>query len=743
MRRRRTTSLSTSASETSSFDRLHPEVRRWIRDQRWTGLRQVQDDAIRSILGSRNDVIIMAGTASGKTEAAFLPLLTQAAAAGTGGLRLLYVSPLKALINDQHRRLEDLCERLELPLTRWHGDAPQGPKTRLLRAPAGVVLITPESIEALLLRRPAEAARLFGGVLAVVIDELHAFLQGPRGLHLSSLLRRIDALAETRPRRIGLSATLGDADLAREWLDKKAPQGVTVLKAAAGGPGVRLQVRGYEEPPDAQGIDEIADDDAQDALSRIADHLFANLRGSNNLVFGSSRRTVEALADRLRRRCERARVPEEFFPHHGSLSKELREALETRLKEGALPTTAVATTTLELGIDLGSVKSVAQIGAPRSLASLRQRLGRSGRRGEPAVLRIYVRERYLAGDEDPLERLRLDTVRAVASVRLLQENWVESARSDPSLATVALHQTLSLIGSGGAVKPAAAHQALCGPDSFLAMRSADYADLLRGAARQGVDLLEQSSNGLLMLGSEGERLVAGRDFYAVFSTDREWRLISGGRTIGTVPIVNVLGIGSIVGFAGRRWRVQAVDDRAMVLDVVAHRSGKLPKFDRPASEALDDRLVETIRSVLDDDDRPAYLDPAAQRFLDQGRAAYRELGLGRRSMVQAGNDTHLLTWAGTAVNDLFGILLTSAGLETEAHDVGITAVDTSPTELAALLSEVEQCPSVEDLADFVQGLRTAKLDEFVDQELLRRLWTLRNGVHRDRVTSVLRNVRFA
>lgn len=730
--------MSTFGSEDASFDRLHPEVRRWIRDQGWTGLRQVQDDAIRTILRSRNDVIVMAGTASGKTEAAFLPLLTQAAAAGPGGLRLLYVSPLKALINDQHRRLEDLCERLELPLTRWHGDAPQGPKTRLLRAPAGVALITPESIEALLLRRPAEAARLFAGVLAVVIDELHAFLQGPRGLHLSSLLRRIDALAAARPRRIGLSATLGDADMAREWLDKVAPERVTVLKAAVGGPGVRLQVRGYEEPPDAQGIDELADDDAQDALSRIADHLFANLRGSNNLVFGGSRRTVEALADRLRRRCERASVPEEFFPHHGSLSKELRETLEARLKEGALPTTAVATTTLELGIDLGSVKSVAQIGAPRSLAGLRQRLGRSGRRGEPAVLRIYVREKHLAGDEDPLERLRLDTARAVACVRLLQENWVESARSDPSLATVALHQTLSLIGSGGAVKPAAAYRALCGPDSFLAMRPADYADLLRGAGRQGVDLIEQSPNGLLMLGAEGEKLVAGRDFYAIFSTDREWRLISGGRTIGTVPIVNVLGVGSIVGFAGRRWRVMAADDRAMVLDVVPHRAGKLPRFDRPASEALDDRLVKTMRTVFEDDDRPAYLDPTALEFLDQGRAAYRRLGLGHSSMVRAGNDTHLLTWAGTAVNDLVGILLVSAGLDVEVHDVGVTAIDTTPDELTGILSDLEECPPIEDLAGFVQGLRKAKLDEFVDEELLRRLWALRNDIHREGVTAVLK-----
>jgi ATP-dependent Lhr-like helicase len=175
-----------------------------------------------------------------------------------------------------------------------------------------------------------------------------------------------------------------------------------------------------------------------------------------------------------------------------------------------------------------------------------------------------------------------------------------------------------------------------------------------------------------------------------------------------------------------------------VLDVVPHRAGKLPKFDRPASEALDDRLVETMRRVFEDDDRPAYLDPAALEFLDQGRAAYRELGLGHSSMTKAGNDTHLLTWAGTAVNDLLGMLLISAGLETEVHDIGVTAIDTTPEELTALLSKLEECPPIEDLAGFVQGLREAKLDEFVDEELLRRLWALRNEDHREGVTSVLR-----
>lgn len=734
--------MSISGSELPSFDRLHPEIRRWIRDQGWAGLRPIQDRAIRAILDGDTDVVVMAGTASGKTEAAFLPLLTKAAETGPEGLRLLYVSPLKALINDQHRRLELLCDRLEMRLTRWHGDAPAGPKSRLLRQPGGVALITPESIEALLLRRPAEAARLFKCLEAVVIDELHAFLQGPRGLQLSSLLRRVDALCDVRPRRVGLSATLGDEAEAKRWLNPQAPELPVVLRSDSSGSGLKLQVRGYEDPPEPRARAAPAGEELEpDALKRIGDHLFQHLRGSNNLVFAGSRARVELLADGLRERCVQEGVPEEFFPHHGSLAKELRETLELRLKAGDLPTTAVATTTLELGIDLGEVRSVAQVGAPKSLAGLRQRLGRSGRRGCPAILRIYVREPYLASDAHPVDRLRLETIRAVAAVRLLLEGFVEPPMQDAALATVVLHQTLATIASTGGIRPAAAHAAICGSGSILAMAPADYADLLRGAAREGTDLIEQSPDGLLMLGPTGERLVEGRDFYAVFATDEEWRLVAGGRPLGSLPIANMLGVGSLVLFAGRRWRVEAVDDRAKTLDVVPHRAGQVPKFDPGSGEPIHDRLAQCMRKVLEDSDDPAYLDPHAKEFLTQARSAYRELSLERRNAFAAGRDAYLMTWCGTSVNSLLAVLVRAVGIDCEVEDVGIVAAGTSPDELLQTLAQIDECPPLEELSGFVENVRGAKLDAFVDEDLLRRLWCRRHGPVRPQITNLLQRLR--
>lgn len=724
-----TTSSHPSASEgAASFDRLHPEIRRWIWEQKWDELRDVQDRTIGAVLDGDGDVLVSAATAAGKTEAAFLPVLTAVANREEPGLSILYVSPLKALINDQFGRLDQLCERLEIDVVRWHGDAPQSAKDRARRNPRGVALITPESIEALFVRRPAEARKLLGALDFIVIDELHAFMKGPRGLHLSSLLRRIDAMSKKRARRIGLSATIGDLAIAAAWLAPERPETVALVESPGGAPELLLQVRGYLERPKVDDPDAMEADEGEGepiALDHIADHMFSTLRGANNLVFGGSRRRVESVADRLRRRCEAAGVPNEFFPHHGSLAKGLREELEARLKMGDLPTTGVATTTLELGIDIGSVKSVAQVGAPRSLASLRQRLGRSGRRkGAAAVLRIYVREHVVTADSDPLERLRTDVVMSVAAVRLLLARFVEPPTVDPSVATVVLHQVLSIIAERGGARASELYAAVCGPGPLSGFGKADFVELLRSMASQEAKLLEQAPDGTIMLGEKGEQLTTGRDFYAIFPSDEEWRLVAGGRTLGTIPIANAVGVGSLVAFAGQRWRVTAVDDRSNVLEVEIHRSAKVPKFDGKANEPLHDRLLAEMFEVYRSGDVPAFLDPVAKVMLAEGRDAFEEYGLAETRFVASGRDVHVLLWRGTEFCAVFSIALQSAGLEVEVNDLGVTVANATVEEVRGMVADLAAMPPIAaaDLAEFVENLRTAKYDEFVPETLLRRFW---------------------
>jgi ATP-dependent Lhr-like helicase len=740
-----TTSQPSGSEPGSSFDRLHPEIRRWIWEQRWSELRDVQNRSIQAVLDGAGDVLIAAATAAGKTEAAFLPILTRIADRRAAGLSVLYVSPLKALINDQFRRIELLCERLDVNVVRWHGDAPQSAKAKVAKQPSGIALITPESIEALFVRRPGVARTLFDSLDFIVIDELHAFLQGPRGLHLAVLLNRIDELAHSRARRVGLSATLGDLALAARWLDSDRTDDVIRIESSVDAPELRLQIKGYVDPSKpAAAEDHEAEDSRRPALDRIAGHLFTALRGSNNLVFAGSRGRVEEVADTLRRQSERVGVPNEFFPHHGNLSRDLREALEERLKRAELPTTAVATTTLELGIDIGSVTSVAQIGAPRSLASLRQRLGRSGRRkGVPAVLRIYAWEKQVAADSDPLERLRLDVVRSIAAVRLLLLRFVEPPGRDPSLATVVLHQTLSIIAERGGERAERLYRSVCGAGPLRVFEQADYVELLRGMASPESRLIEQARDGTIMLGEEGEALTQARDFYAIFQTDEEWRLVSAGRVLGTIPIINAVGVGSMVIFAGRRWRVATVDDRGKVLDVVAHATARIPMFDNSSGEPLHDRLVAEMMFVYQDTDQPSYLDQAAADLLAEGRAAFRDLALGTTRLVPFGRSTHVLLWRGTAMNSVFAIALAAAGLKAAAHDLGVIVADATPDEVASALRQIatgQPPPSAAGLAQFVGNLRIGKFDDHVPETLLRRLWGRANEQVVQEITAVARRI---
>ena len=433
-------SSSPAAASSSSFDLLAEPVRKWVYDQGWQTLRDAQEAAIPLLLEGAADVIIAAATAAGKTEAAFLPICSRLAADPPSGpgVRVLYVAPLKALINDQYQRLAGLCERLDIPVHRWHGDVPASRKSAVLKKPGGILLITPESLEALFVTRGAGVGSLLAGLQYIVVDELHAFLGTERGAQLRSLMHRVELSLRRRVPRVGLSATLGDMSLAADALRPGEAGQVRCIESAQGGQELAVQVRGYLEAPPPAG----QEDDGGTHLQQIVADLYQVLRGHDNLVFANARTAVELFAARLRDLSEEAGVPNEFLPHHGNLSRELREDAEAALRDPSRPATAVATTTLEMGIDIGTVHSVAQVGPPPSVAALRQRLGRSGRRGEPAILRIYVTEPAVDLRTSLPDQLRAGLVQSIAMLDLLLEGWCEppdSGRAAPVNADPASH----------------------------------------------------------------------------------------------------------------------------------------------------------------------------------------------------------------------------------------------------------------------------------------------------------------
>lgn len=706
-------------SDSAAFFLLDERIQRYLWAESWEELRDVQEQAIPLILSGDRDVIVAAATAAGKTEAAFLPALTFLLNQTTPGL-IVYISPLKALINDQFGRLDRLCEDLEVPVWPWHGDIAASMKTRFVRDPSGVLLITPESLEALLCNRGTGVTNMFLRTAFFVIDELHAFIGSERGKQLQSLLHRIETALGRQIPRIGLSATLGDMKLAAGFL--RADREVTIVEAGSRGSRLGIVVKGFEEIAPANGEPSLIESESERAPIAIAQHLFQTLRGSNNLVFPNSRREVERYTHLLNGLCEKHRVPNEFWPHHGNLSKEIRADTEAALKQQERPATAICTNTLELGIDIGAIKSVVQIGAPPSVASLRQRLGRSGRRkGETAILRGYQIEEALAGQASLATRLRLSTVQTAAAVSLLLEGWFEPPVAHGAHLSTLIQQLLSAIAQFGGLRAADAYRLLCAPLApFDGVSKESFAELLRHLGQQ--EILIQESSGLLLHGRLGDKLVNHYTFYAAFSSDEEFRIVAGGKTLGTLPVDQLLMAGQRILFAGRTWLVEEIDDATKTIHVSPARGGTPPLFSSSGGR-VHTRVRQRMRDHYESSERLAYFDSTAQRFLDEGRAGYKELNLGEQQMLDQGGHGILVTWMGDAANEAIACLLASRGVNAATGQLGVEFAkgQRSLEEVAELLADIgsEESPPLDLLLADAGNLLRQKWDWTLSPNLLR------------------------
>lgn len=716
------------ARPSSAFELLDPRVQRWIWKEGWAELRDIQEEAIPAVIAADRDVIIASATASGKTEAAFLPIAS-AVASGADGLSVLYISPLKALINDQHRRLEPFFEAVDLLVHRWHGDVSSGQKRKVLEKPSGVLLITPESLEALLIRHGSRARQILGSLRFVVVDELHAFMGSERGRQLQSLMHRVDLAAGRRIARVALSATLGDMGMACEFLRAGGVEDVVRIISHGSRQEVQLQIRGYRITPprmddeavaaaEREGREITPEDLATGDSIEISRDLFRRLRGGRHIVFANRRADVELFSDLLRRFCEQQRLPVEFWPHHGSLDKSLREDAEAALKAADRPATVIATSTLELGIDVGSVESIAQLGPPNSVASMRQRLGRSGRRGEPAVLRIYIQEPEITSSTPPHEQLRSDLVQAVAMVRLLAERWYEPPPEGALHLSTLVQQVLSLIAQHGAVRADQAWNALSRTGPFGGVDTAMFASLLRDLAQH--QLVTQTHTGELVLDLQGERLVNHYEFYAAFSTPEEYRLVADGRTLGTLPVLFPLYKGLHLIFGGRRWRVLAVDAAHKVVELARAAGGRAPRFGG-AGARVHDRVRQEMLRVYGEATPLPFLDSTAADLLAEGRDAFRRLGLRERRVLRWGKDAVAFPWIGDRALHTLLIQLRGHGLNVSAEGAAIVAQDTAAEGLLAALQQIAVAGPVDALriAAVVENTVSEKHHPYLGDALLR------------------------
>lgn len=703
------------------FSLLHPSVRRWVWDQGWQELRQAQAAAVAPILAQNTDVIISAATASGKTEAAFMPICTTIAnqPALTPGVEVLYVAPLKALINDQFLRLEGLAENIGMSVHKWHGDVSGSHKSEVLRKPTGALLITPESLEAMFVLRGPQLPSLFAALRYIVIDELHSFIGTERGAQLQSLLHRIEGVTNRFIPRIALSATLGDMSSAASFLRPFKGGSVKLIIDDQDSQALKMKIRGYRD------VNPQDDPSTTPPATRIAQDIFDTLRGTDNLIFTNTRTAVEIYADLLAELSTQAHIPKQFFAHHGSLSKDLREHVESGLKDTAQPVNAVCTSTLEMGIDIGDVESIAQVGAPPSVASLRQRLGRSGRRGGPAILRGYVSALQVLSSTPPPDALHTELVQTIAMINLLLDRWYEPPDPTQLHLSTLIQQILSVVAQHGGATASKIFQSLLPNTAFANVDTSQFIEILK--ALGAADVLVQSPDGTLLLGQAGERIVNHFSFYAAFATPEEYRLSHAGQTLGTLPIDYPLFLGSFVIFGGRRWRVINHDSEHKVVDLTPAPAGRPPKF-TGSGASIHEVVRKEMRRVYNSSDTPAYLDRCATSLLIEARQNFDRYQLGSSMLLASGENTYIFPWTSDRAMHTMAVLLTAQGLEVTKEDIALQVAKLHPYELAAELIVIlaGDMPDPAVLASGITNKIVEKYDHLLTPGLLNVAYASRN-----------------
>jgi len=710
-------------NEPSAFQRLTPIIQEELYRMEWRNLRPIQVDAIHTILGSDAHLIISANTAGGKTEAAFLPILSDIVEDHAGSVRALYVGPLKALINDQFRRLEELCEHAEIPVHKWHGDVGQFKKQKLLRSPGGVLLITPESIESLFINHPDKLDKLFSNLSYIVIDELHAFLSTERGAHLRSLLARLIPRANRDIRLIGLSATLGDLELAKRWVNWQDPENVTLIRSDDYKP-VKYLIKGYRRLKTGEERGEEADDeymnksDASPDDFRLAKDIISAFAGKTALVFANSKQQLEFYADITGRLLLQTGLPNTFRIHHGSLSKAEREDTEEALRSKSKPTATFCSSTLELGIDVGNVCQVGQIGAPWSVSSLKQRLGRSGRgEGEPSILLLYIVEDATTEGTRPIYRLYPQLLRAIAMTELMLEHWCEPPDIERFHLSTLVQQIMSIITEYGGASASTIYERLIVRGSFENIDKSTFIRTLRCMGTN--DLIEQTSEGTIILGLKGERIVRSFDFYSAFVTEKEMRVLHRGHLIGTISSLPSTGADGFLILAGKRWKIIETKPEHDEILVEPSRGGRLPLFAGTTGPDLHPRIHEKMREILSDTNVPIYLDKVAKDMLSEARTFARESNILHHPFFKDGNDTIWFTWCGTRVNrTLLGLGLHKR-LNVSDEGIALVFENMSERDIHAYYSQyILEQPDPVKLAQYFPVKAMQKYDVFLTYDLL-------------------------
>lgn len=626
-----------------AYNLLSEPIRRYIRNKGWEELRAIQDAAIKRILISDENFILVSRTASGKTEAAFLPILSKVNF-NDPGVQVLYISPLIALINDQFYRIEELCKYLDVNVTKWHGEANKTLKDKLLKQPNGIVLITPESLEAMFVNKPFNVKSLFANLKYVVIDEIHSFVGTDRGTQLKSILSRLQAVNVKSFNIVGLSATMseenkflevkefiGDIENTKILIDRTAKEINTVF---------RFFENKHTELP----------------LELLKD-LYIKTKDSKVLIFPNSRGRAEEVAVKLKKISERVKGHPYYFSHHSSVDREVREYVEYFAKNNQRNNFCIScTSTLELGIDIGSVDEVVQIDATHSIASLIQRVGRSGRKdGKSSNLFLYATSKW-------------SLLQSIACWLLYKEGFIEPPDRNDKPYDILLHQALSITKGHSGIRLNDLTNLLKENAAFSLIEETEIEEIIQHLI--DIDFLEKLQNEVI-IGLEGEKVVNSREFYSVFKTEENFKVVNAGNTIGEVPFSPQIIEDENILLSARIWKIKFVDQKAKRIEVIPAKDGKKPMF-FGGGGTVHQKVREKMFEILYSKEVYQFLDEPGIDEIDILRKEFDVFNIKdlnyQRPFLTAEKDLQLFTFTGTRINKTIQLFLNIAGVSNVLDD---------------------------------------------------------------------------
>ena len=669
----------------SIFERYAPFVQDYIYRNEWENLRAVQVAAGDAIFNTDENVLISASTAAGKTEAAFFPIITLFSEDMPSSVGCIYIGPLKALINDQFERLNELCDEADIPVWHWHGDVAMSHKHKLIKNPSGILQITPESLEAMLMRKSSVLSKLFGDLRFIVIDEVHSLLRGDRGGQTLCLIERLCRAAGVNPRRIGLSATIGEPETVGRFLAEGTGRGTIIPTIEAKGAKWRVSVEhfyiksgkdgessagmdvdadmntdsvsgiaGKRDDHDMVGLDreynssEITCSDKEtgieDAFEPSYRYIFDNTKGRKCLIFSNSREESEVVTSTLRRYSELLNEPERFQIHHGNISAALRETAEMIMKDDDMMQSTVTTATLELGIDIGKLERAFQIDAPWTVSSFLQRMGRTGRRNLPPEMWFVIRE------DEVEERAMLPVnipwklLQAIALIQLKKKKkWVEPPRLDRLPFSLLYHQTMSTLMSCGELTPGELARRVLTLKYFHRISLDDFKVMLQYLVKN--DHIEKTAEGGLIVGLQGEKIVNSFKFYGVFKESEEYSVRNEYEELGT--IVAPPPVGEKIAIAGRVWTVLMVDHKRHSVYCTKVK-GDVPAYFGECPGDLHTKVLQRMRRVLCERRSYPYLKKNALSRLEKAIDMFKDKDVMKEMLFNLGGAKWcFMPWVGT------------------------------------------------------------------------------------------------